>query len=153
MAIKRIVKWYFGEEDKAEVKKYSKKISTIFKIQGYDPTYDSTDDFFDYFNLEDFFFIPCIKEGFEETEEEAYDEFEEEAIKALNFAYDSSLKISLDDLEEYVRNSINTTTVRDLLIDWIDRKDIVSDNFVDFIDSCGREIKQKFVNWLFNNHN
>ena len=148
MAIKRIVKWYFGEEDKEEVKKYSRKISTIFKIQGYNPEYD--DDFVDYFEIEDFFFIPCIKEGYEETDEEAYDEFEEEAIKALNSAYDSSVKVSLDDLEEYVRNSINTTTVRDLLIDWIDRKDIESNAFVDFIDSCGLEIKQKFVSWLFN---
>lgn len=149
MAIKRIVKWYFGEEDKAEVKKYSKKISTIFKIQGYNP---EDGDFVDYFEIEDFFFIPCIKEGYEETEEEAYDEFVEEAIKALNSAYDSSVKVSLDDLEEYVRNSTDTTTVRDLLIDWIDdRKDIVSDNFVDFIDSCGLEIKQKFISWLFNN--
>lgn len=146
MAIKRIVKWYFGEEDMAEVKKYSRKISTIFKIQGYDPKYD---EFVDYFEMEDFFFIPCIKEGYEETEEEAYDEFEEDAIKALNSAYDSSVKVSLDDLEEYERNS--TSTVRDLLIDWIDRKDIVSDNFVDFIDSCGLEVKQKFVSWLFNN--
>lgn len=150
MAIKRIVKWYFGEEDKAEVKKYSKKISTIFKIQGYNPEYD---DFVDYFEIEDFFFIPCIKEGYEETEEETYDEFVEDAIKALNSAYDSKVKISLDDLEEYVRNSTDTRTVRDLLIDLIDRKDIVSDNFVDFIDSCGLEIKQKFVNWLFNNRN
>lgn len=149
MAIKRIVKWYFGEEDKAEVKKYSRKISTIFKIQGYNPTYD---DFVDYFEIEDFFFIPCIKEGYEETDEEAYDEFVEEAIKALNSAYDSSVKVSLDDLEEYEKNSTNTATVRDLLIDLIDRKDIVSDNFVDFIDSCGLEIKQKFVSWLFNNN-
>jgi hypothetical protein len=151
MAIKRIVKWYFGEEDKAEVKKYSKKISTIFKIEGYNP--EDGDDFVDYFNLEDFLFIPCIKEGYDETEEEAYDEFEEDAIKALNSAYDSSVKVSLDDLEEYVRISNNTATVRDFLIDWIDRKDIVSDNFVDFIDSCGLEVKQKFVSWLFNNNN
>lgn len=150
MAIKRIVKWYFGEEDKAEVKKYSRKISTIFKIQGYNPTYD---EFVDYFEIEDFFFIPCIKEGYEETDEEAYDDFVEEAIKALNSAYDSSVKVSLDDLEEYEKNSNNPATVRDLLIDWIDRKDIVSDNFVDFIDSCGREIKQKFVSWLLNNRN
>lgn len=150
MAIKRIVKWYFGEEDKAEVKKYSRKISTIFKIQGYNPTYD---EFVDYFEIEDFFFIPCIKEGYEETDEEAYDDFVEEAIKALNSAYDSSVEVSLDDLEEYEKNSNNPATVRDLLIDWIDRKDIVSDNFVDFIDSCGREIKQKFVSWLLNNRN
>jgi hypothetical protein len=151
MAIKRIVKWYFGAEDKAEVKKYSKKISTIFKIEGYYP--EDGDDFVDYFTLEDFFFIPCIKEGYEETDEEAYEEFEEEAIKALNSAYDSSVKVSLDDLEEYVRNSTNPRTVRDLLIDWIDRKDVMSDDFVDFIDSCGLEVKQKFVSWLFNNNN
>lgn len=150
MAIKRIVKWYFGEDDKAEVKKYSKKISTIFKIEGYNPEEDDYVDFFDYFNLEDFFFIPCIKEGSEETDEDEYDEFEEEAVKALNSAYDSSVKVKLDTLEEYVKNAINKTTVRDLLIDWIDRKDFESNNYVDFIDSCGLEVKQKFIDWLFN---
>lgn len=153
MAIKRIVKWYFGEDDKAEVKKYSKKISTIFKIEGYNPEEDDYTDFFDYFNLEDFFFIPCIKEGSEETDEDEYDEFEEDAVKALNSAYDSSVKVNLDTLEEYVKTAINKTTVRDLLIDWIDRKDIVSNDFVDFIyyaEPSNPGIKQKFVSWLFN---
>lgn len=153
MAIKKIVKWYFGEDDKEEVKKYSREISILFKIKGYDPEWDDWDDFVDYFDISDFFFIPCIKEGYEETNEDDYDQFEKDVIKALNSAYDSSVKVSLDGLEEYVRNSINQTTVRDLLIDLMNRKDIVSDNFVDFIDSCGLEIKQKFVSWLFNNRN
>lgn len=145
MAIKRIVKWYFGEEDKEEVKKYSKKISIIFKIKGYDPEYD---DFVDYFEIEDFFFIPCIKEGYEETEEEAYDEFVEEAIKALNSAYDSSVKLSLDDIEEYAKKE--DEPVDDMITDLVDRKNLGTPDFVDFIDSCGLEIKQKFVSWLFN---
>lgn len=145
MATKKIVKWYFGEEDKEEVKKYSKKISIIFKIKGYDPEYD---DFVDYFEIEDFFFIPCIKEGYEETEEEAYDEFVEEAIKALNSAYDSSVKLSLDDIEEYAKKE--DEPVDDMITDLVDRKNLGTPDFVDFIDSCGLEIKQKFVSWLFN---
>lgn len=146
MAIKRIVKWYFGEEDKAEVKKYSREISILFKIKGYDPEYD---DFVDYFDLiEDFFFIPCIKEGYEETEEETYDEFVEDAINALNSAYDSSVKLSLDDIEEYAKKE--DEPVDDMITDLFARKNLGTPDFVDFIDSCGLEIKQKFVSWLFN---
>lgn len=145
MAIKRIVKWYFGEEDKIEIKKYSKKISTIFIIKGYDP---ECDDFLDYFDISDFFFIPCIKEGYEETGEDDYDEFEKEVIEALDSAYDSSVKLSLDDIEEYAREE--DEPVDNMITDLIDRKNLGTADFVDFIDSCGFEIKQKLVSWLFN---
>lgn len=149
MAIRKISVWYFGEEDKEEVKKFSKKISIIFKIKGYDP---DCDDFFEYFvDLVDFFFIPCIKEGYEETNEDDYEQFEEDAIKALNSAYDSSIRISLDDLEEYAEESgEEEDSVVNLLINAFERSNREIADAVDFIDSCNSEIKQKFVNWLFN---
>lgn len=117
MAIKRIVKWYFGEDDKAEVKKYSKKISILFKLKGYDPEWD---DFVDYFDVLDFDFIPCIKEGYDETNEDDYDQFEEDAINALDSAYDSSVKLSLDDIEEYAKKE--EESVEEMLSDLVDRK-------------------------------
>lgn len=145
MATKKIVKWYFGEEDKAEVKNHSKKISILFKIKGYDPGYN---DFVDYFDIEDFFFIPCIKEGYDETNEDDYDQFEEDAIKALNSAYDSSVKLSLDDIEEYAKEE--DEPVRDLFADLIERKNFDTADFIDFVYSCNDEIVQKFISWLYN---
>lgn len=145
MATKRIVKWYFGEDDKMEVKKYSKKISTLFKLKGYNPEWD---DFVDYFDIGDFFFIPCIKEGYDETNEDDYDQFEEDAINALNSAYDSSVRINLDDIEEYAKEE--EEPVGDMLSDLVDRKDLGTPDFIEFLDTCEPQIKRKFVSWLFN---
>lgn len=145
MAIKRIAKWYFGEEDKAEVKKYAREISILFKIKGYDP---ECDDFVDYFDVEDFFFIPCIKEGYEETGEDDYDQFEEDAINALNSAYDSSVRINLDDIEEYARKEDESAI--DILTDLVERRNLDIADFVEFLDTCEPQIKRKFVSWLFN---
>lgn len=145
MATKRIVKWYFGEDDKAEVKKYSREISILFKLKGYDPEYD---DFVDYFDISDFFFIPCIKEGYEETGEDDYYQFEEDAINALGSAYDSSVRINLDDIEEYAKKE--EESVDDMLSDLVDRKNLGTPDFVEFLDTCEPQIKRKFVSWLFN---
>lgn len=149
MAFRKIVEWYFGEEDKEEVKKYSKEISILFKIKAYNP---ERDDFCDFFNIEDFDFIPCIKKGYNETEDEKFEDFEENAIKALNSAYDSSVKVSLDDLIKYANanTNINVASVRDLLLDTMEYKNIDNEDFVNFIESCNGEIYQKFINWLYN---
>ncbi len=48
-----VKEWYFGEEDKEQIKSFSKQISTIFKVEGYNPQCDM---FEDYFNLEEFEF-------------------------------------------------------------------------------------------------
>ena len=54
----RIIReWYLGEEDKKDIERFSKEISILFKADGYNPKLGM---FEDYFNLEEFDFIPCI---------------------------------------------------------------------------------------------
>lgn len=143
MAIKTISKWYFGSEDKEEVKKYSREISVLFKINGYNPKFGN---FFDFFDVDRFSFIPCISEGLFETSDEYFADFEEEAAEALISAYDSSAVVTLADLEEYAKNRNKTTD--SLLKELVDG--MKTDSFVDFVASCGSEIQSKFVDWIFN---
>lgn len=143
MAIKTISKWYFGSEDKEEVKKYSREISVLFKINGYNPKFGN---FFDFFDVDRFSFIPCISEGLFETSDEDLEDFEEEAVKALISAYDSSAVITLADLEKFAKNGSRTTD--SLLKELVDG--MKTDSFVDFVVSCGSEIQSKFVDWIFN---
>jgi hypothetical protein len=146
MATRRIeqTEWYFGEEDKAEVKKYSKEISILFKIKGYDPE-DDPDLFFDCFDLDEFDFIPCIKEAIHHD----YEDTDVDSIMAaFNSAYDSSVEVSLQDLEKYVENK--DESVNDILTELLDNKEYLLNNIIEFIDTCGSEIKQKFVNWITN---
>ena len=67
MAIKTIKQWYFSKGDKEQIKSSSKDISKIFKIGGYKP---SRDHFEDYFSLEDFDFIPCIRDALDYADDE-----------------------------------------------------------------------------------
>lgn len=143
MATKKIEQWYFGEADEAEIKKYSKEISILFKIKGYDPENGDDDLFFDFFDLDDFDFIPCIKEAI-------YNDFEDSdadsIMKAFNSAYDSSVEVSLQDLEKYVENK--DESVNDILTELLDNKGDLSGDIIEFIDTCDSETKQKFVNWI-----
>lgn len=143
MAIKTISKWFFGSEDKEEVKKYSRDISVLFKLNGYNPKFGN---FFDFFDVDRFSFIPCISVGLFETSEEELENFEEEAAKALISAYDSSAIVTLADLEKFAKNGNRTTD--SLLKDFVDG--MKTDSFVDFVNSCGSEVQSKFVDWIFN---
>ena len=68
MAIRTTKQWYFGKKDKEQIKSYSEEISRIFTIRGYNPEYDDFEDYFD--SLEDFDFIPCIREALDNTDED-----------------------------------------------------------------------------------
>lgn len=143
MAIKTISKWFFGSEDKEEVKKYSREISALFKLNGYNPKFGN---FFDFFDVDRFSFIPCISEGLFETSDEELEDFEEEAAKAIISAYDSSTVVTLADLEKFAKNGNKTTD--SLLKELVDGME--TDSFVDFVNSCGSEVQSKFVDWIFN---
>jgi len=148
MAIKMISKWYFGSEDKEEVKKYSREISVLFKINGYNPKLSNFFDFnfFDFFDVDRFSFIPCIREGLFKTSEEEFADFEEEAAGAIESAYDSSTVVTLADLEKFAKNGNRSTD--SLLKELVDG--MKTDSFVDFVNSCGSEVQSKFVDWIFN---
>ena len=140
--IRKVEQWVFGEEDKEQIKSYSKDISILYKIRGYDPTIDNFEIFFD--SLEDFDFIPCVREFLDNADE---DDDEEDVIECLDSAYDPSVGVSLEWLEKYVKNS-PTETVRGILENLVDFYSYDTNNLLDFIFSCGSSVKQNFIDFL-----
>ena len=137
MAIRTTKQWYFGKEDKEQIKSYSKEISKLFKIRGCNPEYDDFKDYFE--SLEDFDFIPCIREALDNSDDDLQD-----VTDYLESVYDPSASISLEWLEEYAKK--NTTSVRRIIDDLVGCCD--TNDLVDFIFSCGSVVKQNFIDFI-----
>ena len=136
-----IREWYFGEEDKEEIKKFSKEVSVIFKVEGYNPKVDM---FEDYFNLEDFDFIPCILKA---LDDDAIRIEELEKIQDyLDSVYDPTVKVGLQDIIKNSKKHEQTTKER--LKEMLFEKDMSFDDFIDFVFTFSDDVKEKFVNWL-----
>ena len=134
-----IREWYFGEEDKKEIKRFSKEVSVIFKIEGYNPKVDM---FEDYFNLEEFDFIPCVLKALYDARIEELEKIED----YLDSVYDPTVKVSLQDM---INNAAKCEqTVEERLKEMFFGKSKSFDDFVDFIFTCSDDTKQKFVSWL-----
>ena len=133
--------WVFSDEDKKQIKSYSKDISIFSKIRGYDPT---SDDFEEFFYLEDFDTIPCIKEFLENADD---DDDEQEIMDCLDSAYDPSVEVNLQWLEEYEKKN-STETVRGILEELVNYYEYDTNDLLDFIFSCGSDVKQNFINFL-----
>ena len=140
MAIRTTKQWYFGKGDKEQIKSYSKDISKIFKIGGYNP---SRDHFEDYFSLEDFDFIPCIREALDYTDDE---EEVEDVTMCLDEVYNSSVNVTLEELKKNAEEQ--GETLKDRLIDIYSDSSKTSDDLIEFILTCDDEVKQRFVNYL-----
>ena len=140
--VRKVEQLVFSEEDKEQIKSYAKDISIFFKIRGYDPKIDNFDCFFD--SLEDFDFIPCIKEALNNADE---DDDLQEVIDYLDSVYDPSVRVSLEWLEKYVKNS-PTETVRGMVENLVDFYSYDTDNLLDFIFSCDSVVKQNFIDFL-----
>ena len=136
MAIRITKQWYFSKGDKEQIKFYSKDISKIFKIGGYNP---SRDHFENYFSLEDFDFIPCIREALDEEEVE-------DVTMCLDEVYDSSVNVTLEELKKNAEEQ--GETLKDRLIDIYNDSSKTSDDLIKFILTCDDEVKQRFVNYL-----
>ena len=136
-----IREWYFGERDKEEIKAFSKEISKLFKYKGYNP---KTDMFEDYFNLEDFDFIPCILIALDDAKIEELEKIQD----YLDSVYDPSVNIKLKDLKKNAEKfeQAEKERLKYLLVE----KDKSFDDFVDFIFTCSDDTKKKFVNWIVN---
>ena len=140
MAIRMTTKWYFGKGDKEQIRSYSKDISKIFKIGGYKP---SRDHFEDYFSLEDFDFIPCIREALDYTDDE---EEIEDVTMCLDEVYDSSVNVTLEELKKDAEEQ--GETLKDRLTGIYSDSSKTSDDLIEFILTCDDEVKQRFVNYL-----
>ena len=139
MALRMTTKWYFGKGDKEQIKSYSKDISKIFKIGGYNP---SRGHFEDYFSLEDFDFIPCIREALDSTEEDL-----EDITVCLDHSYEPSTKVSLKALKKDAEEQGETVKER-LVGIFYDLSTKTTDDLIEFILTCDDEVKQRFVDYL-----
>ena len=137
---RKVEQWIFSDEDKEQIKSYAKDISIFFKIRGYDPTIDNFDCFFE--SLEDFDFVPCIRKALDNTDDDLQD-----VIDCLDSVYDPTVRVSLEWLEKYVKNS-PTETVRGILENLFDFYSYDTDDLIDFIFSCGSVVKQNFIDFL-----
>ena len=140
--VKKVEQWVFSEEDKEQIKSYAKDISIFFKIRGYDPTSDDFECFFD--GLEEFDTIPCIREALDNTDE---DDDLQEIIDYLDSVYDPSVSVSLEWLEKYAKNS-PTETVRGMVENLVEFYEYNTNDLLDFIFSCGSDVKQNFIDFL-----
>ena len=139
MATRMIKQWFFSEKDKEQIKSYSKDISILFKIRGYNP---SCDQFEDYFSLEDFDFIPCIREALDYTEEDL-----EDITVCLDHSYEPSTKVSLKVLKKDAEEQGETVKER-LVGIFYDLSTKTTDDLIEFILTCDDEVKQRFVDYL-----
>lgn len=140
MATKMIEKWYLSEEDKEQIKSYSKRLTILCKINGYKPGLWIDN----YLSPVDLNFIPCIKEWIE-YEKPGYFEYYKDVINAINSAYDPSIKLSLEDLKEIEKDSNTERVLMNMLMK--KDKDTVDDLW-EFIFFCGDEVVKKFINWI-----
>ena len=140
MAIRTTKQWYFGKKDKEQIKSYSKEITKLFKIKGYKP---SRDHFEDYFSLEDFDFIPCIREALDYTDDE---EEIEDVTRCLDVVYDWSVNVTLEELKKNTEEQ--GETLKDRLTGIYSDSSKTSDDLIEFILTCDDEVKQRFVNYL-----
>ena len=140
--VRKVEQWVFSDEDKEQIKSYAEDISIFFKIRGYDPTSDDFDCFFE--SLEDFDTIPCIREALDNADE---DDDLQEVIDYLDSVYDPSVSVSLEWLEKYVKKS-STKTVRGILENLVEFYSYDTYDLLDFIFSCGSDVKQNFIDFL-----
>ena len=129
--------------DKKQIKAYSKEISKICKLWGYNPSNDRFEDYFEdasYFDS-----IPYIKELIESDDED--EDFLEKLGYAIDEVYDSTVEFSLKEVKDYIKKE-NISLGKFLSIGIISR-DIEPELVLDwFIKNCNDEIIQKFINWV-----
>ena len=83
--------------DKKQIKAYSKEISKICKLWGYNSSDYCFEDYFEdasYFDS-----IPYIKELLESDED---DDFMEKLGYAIDEVYDSTIELTLDEIKDFI---------------------------------------------------
>ena len=129
--------------DKEQIKAYSKEISKICKLWGYNSSNDYFEDYFEdasYFDS-----IPYIKELAESDDED--EDFMEKLGYAIDEVYDSTVELTLDEIKDFIKN--DDISLNEYINDGIINGDIESELILDwFIKNCNDETIQKFINWV-----
>ena len=130
--------------DKERLEAYSKEISKICKLWGY----DSSDDYFeDYFEDASYFdSIPYIKELAKSNDED--EDFMEKLGYAIDEVYDSTIELTLDEIKDFIKNE-EGISLNEYINNGIKNRDIEPELVLDwFIKNCDDKTIQKFVNWV-----
>ena len=133
--------------DKKQIKAYSKEITKVCKLYGYDPSDECFEDYFeDYFeDASDFYFIPYIKELAKNASDD--DDFMEELGYAIDEVYDSTVEVTLKEVKDYIKK--NNISLGKFLNNEIENRDIEDEFIIDwFLSNTNDEIIQKFINWV-----
>ena len=129
--------------DKKQIKAYSKEITKICKLWGYNPSNDRFEDYFEdasYFDS-----IPYIKKLIKSDDED--EDFLEKLGYAIDEVYDSTVEFSLKEVKDYIKKE-NISLSKFLSIGIISR-DIEPELVLEwFIKNCNDETIQKFINWV-----
>lgn len=129
--------------DKEQIKAYSKEISKICKLWGYNPSDYCFEDYFEdasYFDS-----IPYIKELIESDDED--EDFMEKLGYAIDEVYDSTIELTLDEIKDFIKNE--GFSLGEYINDGIIKRDIEPELVLDwFIKNCNNETIQKFINWV-----
>lgn len=128
--------------DKKRLEAYSKEISKICKLWGYNSSNDCFEDCFEdasYFDS-----IPYIKELAESDED---DDFMEKLGYAIDEVYDSTIELTLDEIKDFIKNE--GFNLDEYINDGIIKRDIEPELVLKWFLSNGNdEIIQKFINWV-----
>ena len=129
--------------DKKQMKAYSKEITKVCKLYGYDPSEGYFLDFFD--DASDFYFIPYIKELAKNASDD--DDFLEEFGDVIDEVYDPAIEVTLDEVKDYIKK--NNISLGKFINNEIENRDIENEFIIDwFLSNTNVEIIQKFINWV-----
>ena len=128
--------------DKEQLKAYSKEISKICKLWGYNPSEQRFEDYFE--DASDFYFVPYIKELAESDED---DDFLEKLGYAIDEVYDSTVEVTLKEVKDFIKDY--DISLNKYISAGIENRGIEDELILDwFIKNCNDETIQKFINWV-----
>ena len=128
--------------DKERLEAYSKEITKICKLWGYNPSEQCFEDYFE--DASHFDSIPYIKELAEGDED---DDFMEKLGYAIDEVYDSTVEVTLDEVKDFIKDY--DISLNKYISAGIENRNIEPELILDwFIKNCNDETIQKFINWV-----
>ena len=128
--------------DKEQIKAYSKEITKICKLWGYNPSKQRFEDYFE--DASHFDSIPYIKELAEGDED---DDFMEKLGYAIDEVYDSTVEVTLKEVKDFIKDY--DISLNKYISAGIENRNIEPELILDwFIKNCNDETIQKFINWV-----
>ena len=129
--------------DKEQIKAYSKEITKICKLWGYNPSEQCFEDYFE--DASCFDSIPYIKELAKNASDD--DDFLKKLGYAIGEVYDSTVEVTLDEVKDFIKGY--DISLSKYISTGIESRHIEDEFIIDwFIKNCNDETIQKFINWV-----